>query len=518
MLGLTSDGLVGYRRTGGLAGSELVPDLATALPGPTDGGRTYTFRLRDGIRYSTGVPVRPEDFRHELERVLMLGIGYPLSFYKGIVGARKCMVPNPNVNTVRPAGGHCNLDRGITVDDAQHTVTFHLIAPDPDFLYKLAFPWADAVPATTPDRDMGLTPLPATGPYVTQSITATRVRAPGGAPFAFHTWTLVRNSRFREWSSDAQPDGYPNRIVMINDRSPDPATSEVERGAVDVLLGVPATRVRELELRYTNQLHSTTDPDMFAFVLNTRIPPFDRLAARRAVNYAINRARTVALAGSRLVARPTCQILPPTIAGYQPYCPYTRAPSRDGSWHGPDLRTARRLVDKSGTRGMKVTVLIGPGPGFPAGRGGQYVVSVLDRLGYRASLRVDPTLYSDAADSRNRMQIAWYTWYQDYAAPSDFISPLLTCRSFVPESWQNQNEAQFCNQQIDAQVQHAAQLQALQPGIASGRWSQLDHELTNQAPWVPLYNSVTSIATSARVGNYQYHPYWQLLLDQLWVR
>lgn len=54
MLSMTNDGLVGYRRVTGLAGDELVPDLATALPVPSDGGKTYTFRLRPGLRYSTG--------------------------------------------------------------------------------------------------------------------------------------------------------------------------------------------------------------------------------------------------------------------------------------------------------------------------------------------------------------------------------------------------------------------------------------------------------------------------------
>jgi YVTN family beta-propeller protein len=72
MLSMTNDGLVGYRRITGLAGDELVPDLAAALPVPTDGGRTYTFRLRAGLRYSTGAPVRPEDFRRAIERVFTI--------------------------------------------------------------------------------------------------------------------------------------------------------------------------------------------------------------------------------------------------------------------------------------------------------------------------------------------------------------------------------------------------------------------------------------------------------------
>ncbi len=62
------DGLTGTRHTGGSAGTQLVPDLAAALPLPTDGGRSYTFHLRPGIRYSDGTPLRAEDFRRALER------------------------------------------------------------------------------------------------------------------------------------------------------------------------------------------------------------------------------------------------------------------------------------------------------------------------------------------------------------------------------------------------------------------------------------------------------------------
>jgi hypothetical protein len=56
---LTNDGLVAFKRAGGSEGTQLVPDLATSRPTPTDRGRTYTFRLRAGVRYSTGVQVRP---------------------------------------------------------------------------------------------------------------------------------------------------------------------------------------------------------------------------------------------------------------------------------------------------------------------------------------------------------------------------------------------------------------------------------------------------------------------------
>jgi ABC-type dipeptide transport system, periplasmic component len=125
--------------------------------------------------------------------------------------------------------------------------------------------------------------------------------------------------------------------------------------------------------------------------MNTRVAPFDRLSVRRALNYAVDRNRIARLTGSSLTAQPTCQILAPTLPGYRPYCPYTLDPGPSGSWTAPDLAKAERLVAASGTRGMKVMLLVSPPlPGQPTLAIGRYFVSVLERLGYRASFKVIP--------------------------------------------------------------------------------------------------------------------------------
>jgi ABC-type transport system substrate-binding protein/DNA-binding SARP family transcriptional activator len=518
MLSVTNDGLVTYRRVGGLDGSALVPDLATSLPAPTDGGRTYTFQLRSGIRYSTGAVVRPEDFRHELERVFALGNGYPQLFYVGIVGAQHC-IGHSDLNGFRPAGNRCDLDKGIVPDDETNTVTFHLTAPDPDFLYKLAFPWADAVPADTPDRSLGRSMPPATGPYMTQSISPGRGSAREGHPLAFGTWILVRNPRFHEWNAAAQPSGYPSRIVLTQGEDPQRAVDAIKGGRLNVLLPVSANRLTELATQYTTQFHSEPLGATFGAVMNTRVAPFDRLSVRRALNYALDRNRLVGFAGGPLAAQPTCQILPPDISGYEPYCPYTLDPRPSGSWQTPDLARARRLVDASGTRGMKVTFLAEPpDPTNPTSAIGRYIVSLLDQLGYRASLRITANFYPTLGDSRSHTQLGWFTWDQDYPGPADFITTLLSCGAFQPANPNNVNDAEFCSPKIDAEIQHASALEASDPGAASQAWSAIDRQLTDQAPWLAMYNPRLNIATSSSLGNYQYHPFYGLLLDQLWVR
>jgi hypothetical protein len=121
-------------------------------------------------------------------------------------------------------------------------------------------------------------------------------------------------------------------------------------------------------------------------------------------------------------------------------------------------------------------------------------------------------------DSRDRVQAGFFPWSQDYPVPSDFVGPLLGCGSFLTASPANLNTAEFYDPRIDAQARHARTLQLRAPAAAVGRWTVIDRELADEAPWVPLYNPRDLTVLSARVGNYQFHPHWDLLIDQLWVR
>ena len=489
---MTHDGLTTFRRIGGVEGTQVVPDLATDLPAPTNGGRTYTFRLRHGIHYSNGALVRPEDFRRALERHIASNTA---GYYRAVIGATAC--------AARPA--HCDLSRGIVPDDRAWTVTFHLNAPDPDFLYELALPFASAVPATTPTRAVGRHLPPATGPY--------RIAAYKPGRFL----KLVRNTRFRVWSQDARPDGYPDAIVWKLGNTPAAQGRAVENGTSDFAydsVGFSPGLLAELETRYASQLREDPIPRTTYMFLNTRVPPFDDVRVRRAVNYAVDRASVVRALGGPGQAQPTCQFLPPGFAGYRPYCPFTVRPGPSGVWNGPDLAKARRLVAESGTRGMSVTVWIPPN----RLREGTFAVPLLRELGYRArAKRLGGDFYTKAGDSRLKVQAGVLSWGADYLAPWDFFF-LLSCRTFVRGTGQNPNFAEFCDRRIDRQMTRARSLEASDPALASSLWSRIDHEIVDEAPVVPLVNPKQGSFLSRRVGNYQYSPQWGVLLDQLWVR
>ena len=490
-LSITNDGLVGFRRIGGIQGIQLVPDLAVALPVAGNGGRSYTFRLRRDIRYSNGELIQPGDFRRAIERVFE--VKPPTSpgteYYRGILGAGRC--------GSRP----CDLSRGIVTDGVARTVTFRLTAPDADFLTKLAMPFAAAVPASTPARDLEQRRVPATGPYMVASYVKGK------------SVKLVRNPNFREWSADAQPDGYPDVILWKLTDDAQVGVRAVKRGTADGAINlVPPLSKQQLDdlaTRYPGQLRMTTSAITNYFFLNTRVRPFDDVRVRLAVNFAFDRQGLVALLGRAFA--PTCQILPPNYASFRRTCPYL--PNGVAG-----LDKARSLVRASGTVGQLVTVWVPP----PATVQGRFMVSVLKSLGYRARLHpvADPEKYfMFATDSRTRMQTGYYGWGSDFPSESSFIKSQFACSSFVPASpFRTTDPSGFCNHSIDRLLAHASAVQAVDPPAARALWQRAEREILALAPTVPTYNRQSVDLVAKRVGNYQFHPQWGTLVDQLWVK
>jgi peptide/nickel transport system substrate-binding protein len=258
--------------------------------------------------------------------------------------------------------------------------------------------------------------------------------------------------------------------------------------------------------------------------LNTRVPPFDDVRVRRALNYAVDRTIVVRALGGPDLAQPTCQFLPPGFPGYRPYCPYTVRPGPPETWSGPDLAKARRLVEESGTSGASVTVWIPSDIRLGSrAREATFAVPLLRQLGYRARAKRlggehhGGNYYAKAGDSRQKAQAGVQSWGADYPAPWNFFF-LLSCRSFVANTGRNQNFSEFCDPRIERQITRARALQATDPALASSVWTTIDHEVVDQAPVVPLVNPKQVDFLSQRVGNYQFNPQWHVLLDQLWVR
>lgn len=498
------DGLVSFKKVGGVEGSEVVPNLAEEIRAPTDGGKTYSFTLREGLRYSDGSPVRASDVRATFERIFEAkGDFYGKVLLGVLVGGDRCASPKP-----------CDLSSAVVTDDAARTVVIKLRLPFADFPATLAHPGLSILPATAPADDAKFTPIPGTGPYRIADVAKDRSLI-----------TLDRNPHFRQRGL-AQPDGYADRIEIRLGGTPEEQVQAVRDGRSDWTLDLldPGAQYAEVATEAASQVHLYDVPSVLFAGLNVRVPPFNDVRARRALNFALDR-RAVTARGAGQYGDLTCQALGKNIIGYRPYCPYTSSPNAAGVWRAPDLTTAQRLVRESGTAGQSVGVWVASGAEPVLAREQERVagffVEALRAIGYQAAVRRMPgdDYFGALLQPDSTHQVALSGWVSDYPAASGFLIPLLLC----PETFTRVtglpadmrfNITGYCSRSIDDKIEAAL---AGDPAVVAERWHQIDRLITDDAPWVPHGTYRGAAFVSKRVGNVLANGMYGPLMSQMWV-
>ena len=476
---LAYDGLVAFRKAAGPAGREIVADLADAVPEPAEGGLAYRFRLRPGLRFSNGDPVRASDAAASFRRMFRVLSPTAGPFYGAILGADACLRDPPA----------CRLE-GVVADDDAGTVAIRLTRPDPEFLAKLALPHASVLPANAPPRDVGAAPLPGTGAY------AIARYDPGAA------MRLVRNPHFQQWSEAAQPDGYADEVRYDFGLSDEAQVTAVLNGDADWMFDAPpADRLGELGARHAGQVHLDPAHALWFLPMNTRIPPFHDISVRRAVVMALDRRAAVKLFGGPRLAEPLCQALPPGLPGHSPYCP-----------HPYDPAAARRLVAESGMAGRRVTLVTDDSAVQRAI--GAYVLSALQSIGLDARTRaLSANLqYTYIQNTGNDVQISLTAWYADYPSASTILVPNFSCAAWRPNSDASTNIAGLCDPAVEAA------LRAAQAAPSEAAWAAADRAVTNAAAAAVLFTPRYVNLVSRRVGGFAYHDQYRWLIAQAWVR
>jgi peptide/nickel transport system substrate-binding protein len=255
---------------------------------------------------------------------------------------------------------------------------------------------------------------------------------------------------------------------------------------------------------------------MFYVAMNTNLAPFDNPKVRQAVNLAIDRNAAVKIYGGPKLATPTCQVLPPGIAGYEPYCPWTKNPGK--GWSAPDLERAKQLVKESGTAGQKV--LVNSNDTAVEKQIGIYLQSVLKDLGYDASVKsmASTIQFNYIQNTLNKVQISVTTWYQDYPAPSDFLNVLFSCAGFRPGSDASMNIAGLCDKALDADMARAMSTAVTEPAAAAPLWAAVDRKVTDLAPVAVLFNPKKLDFVSKRLGNYTFGAQFYFIWALAWVK
>ena len=322
----TCANLVTYPDNPAPKGSHIVPEVTEAVPAPTAGGTTYTFKIRQGFRFSppSNEPVTAATFKSTIERVANPRLKSPLATaFSGIVGYREYV-----------AGEASGLS-GVVAHG--RTLTIKLSQPDGAFLSNLAAGFACAVPRNTPAVAGGINDIPSAGPYYIASYTPRQ------------QLILKRNPNYH----GDRPHHFDEIVFAIGVDS-SRALQEVESGKADYALELPPDAAPRLESAYGRGSKAAKEGHQQYFIseanavrylhMNTSRPLFANVRLRRAVNYAIDRpalvaqARRFATANPFNAGKPIDGYLPPSIAGATEFRVYPV--------DGPDLRRAKQLAGR----------------------------------------------------------------------------------------------------------------------------------------------------------------------------
>jgi peptide/nickel transport system substrate-binding protein len=460
--------LVVYRDSTGPSSADLVPGLADSVPTPTNGGKTYTFKLRPNLVYSDGSPVKASDFTHEIKRLLFLG-GPFASFFSDIVGANKYVAAKKE-NAPLP---------GIVDNDQAGEIKVTLNKPDSRFPFAAAEPAAAPTPAAkSPFKNLTANPPPGLGPYTMKIINPSR------------EYILTKNPKF---NIPGMAKGKVDKIDGKVSNDVNQMAEDIINGKLDYMTEDPSgDLLPQVQAKYSSRFRlDPNPPNTYYFFMNVTTPPFDKLQVRQAVNYAIDSRALVRIFGGRL--KPTCNFLPPAMVGYQEYtpCPW-------GDPNGPgNIPKAKSLIQSAGATGAKVTVWTNSKAPRPAI--GEYLRSTLNQIGLKASVKTlnQQVYFSTIGRASTKAQIGFTDWFQDFPHPGDFFGPNLSGESLA--STPTFNNSYVNDPQINSTI---TKLLEQPPKADASQWAALDREVSGPSKaYVANYgNELASTFMSDRMN------------------
>ncbi len=398
----TAAKLVNYPDRNGPAGGVLRPEVASRYTVSRD-GRTWTFFIRKGFRFSDGSPVTAWSFRYAIDRAANHDLSSPAAAFitdpngASIVGAKDVI------------DGKARHVRGVLVKGDR--LIIHLTRPDGTFLAKLAMPFFQATSTKLPLTHELLSGYPSAGPYfVTRNdpnvVTELRQNS-------YYRGKRPRNLRGVElrWSLSEQA-AFDGVMADQLDEGPIPQAQVVE---VARRFGVNKTRFWAKPVPCSGWVLFNHTRGIFK----------NNVPLRKAVSWALDRTDYAAAAGP-YAGSPWTHLLPPGVPGsietkrLQPYAPR------------PRLSTARRLAAGHFRSGKVVIAYISNGSVYPAQA--NLVRRDLIRLGFKPS----SVILEPYTPSISYLPPAnWDIWpgsgtCADFPDPYTFFAPFLTAPSFGP--------------------------------------------------------------------------------------
>lgn len=499
--------LVGFNHVAGPAGNVVVPDLATSVPKPTNGGTRYTFRLKNGIRW--GPPVNREitsrDVKYAIERLALPKNGAQYGFYYTVIAGLD-----------KFANGEAKSISGIKTPNAK-TVVFNLTQPAGDFPYRLTMPAAAPMPrevASCFDGKPGRYGrfVIASGPYMIEGSEDLNISSCGAMrPISGYngttSLTLVRNPNYRQ-STDSRKARSNNvdRFEFTVNTNVDDIYNQVGAGELDDEFATASPKVfREYSTSASKRkfLKSFPADGTYYITMNLTQPPFDDVNIRKAMNWVIDRSAMLRAWGGPVSGEVAHHILPNSMLlgklnGFKPF----KTPGDRGS-----VAKARAAMAKSKYANNK---------GVCTAKECKGVLMIADiravdkamvpivqssaaKIGITFTVRTVNGAYPVIQTTSRNVPISQRPrWFKDYADPSTFIDPLFKGSNIIASGNTNYSlvglkPGQAGQLGIKGNVNNVPSIDSLadrcQRLIGNARitcYANIDRVLTTQiVPWVP---------------------------------
>ena len=469
--------LLGYPDKEGVEGTRLVAEAATGLPTVSSDGKTYTFTVKSGFKFSDGSPVTAANFAASLNRALDPKMQSPASsFVEDIVGAKAVL------------DGKASTASGVKASG--QTLTIKLTTVAPDFLARMTMEFFPAIPVNLPHIAEGVqAPMVSAGPYYVKEWIQKR------------SAVLLRNPH---WNNNKQPWkglGRPANVDTIAytfGNSTDATKLRIDKNETDIG-NIPPAASAELVQRFglnKERFFLRKQLVFWYLAMNNEQPLFKgNLKLRQSVNWAIDRPQIVRQYGYLGGGR-TDQTLPPGMPGYKNWNIYPLKGVNAAS-----LAKAKSLADGNTRSGKAVFYAFNTAPGPAIAQVVQYN---LKQIGVDVEIKqFDRVVQHEKAATRGEpFDITNEGWGADYPDPSNFINVLLDGNRI--QAANNVNESYWNDPVFNKRMADAAKLSGDERLKAYGI---LDRDIMRDgAPWAPYINTNARIYVSESVGCYTFAP------------
>jgi len=495
---MVSRGLMAYKAVAGPDGASVVPDIAEEAGKASDGNKTWTYKIKKGLKFSDGSPITSENVKYGVERIFAGDI---------INGGPTYMVTFLCPGGTKPDGScpaylgpykdkdpkHLGLTT-IETPDAQ-TIIFKLNQAFGDFNYLAAMPGTTPIPIAYDQSAKGgakftFAPI-LNGPYKVGSY------QPG------KKMTLVRNPNW-DPATDPFRKALPDSVVFTVNSNAQDVDNRIVANTVDVDPGGTGVQVAtQQRVLRDNNLKARADNPFTGFTryfaLETKVPPFDNIHCRKAVEYAINKvdiqtARGGPIGGGAIGTT----MLNPNVQGYTSFDLYP-----NGADHRGDLTQAKSELAACGKPNGFSTKLTttNAGKGPPVAEAAQ---AALRRVGIKVTIEQgDPASYYSqfiGAPATNRSKgygIMVAGWGADFPTGYGFFSQIVDGRTIKPQG--NSNYAELNSTKVNDLIDKANAATSAEE--ASKTWGDVDKAVMEEAAEVPYLYDKALLLHSSRLKN-----------------